>query len=1506
MKSTNHKILFALFIFLFITVGAVSFYSSKNVFAETAIIISPSESQSVTGVFEANVDWTTEGASATCAYVYDDFGPTIFSSSGWTEVDCGLAGSDIPAPSTDGEHTLRVAAWLGAGFTSNATSDYVTFTYTANPEFSGTGDGTELDPYQITTCTQLQEMNYDLDARYVLANNIDCAASATWNENVDEWVDGVVDGTLIDDEYVGVVNNGYFGFEPIGQVAVMGESQGFAGTLDGQGYSISNLWIFRKNQHNGLIGYATDATIRNITLNNAQIVGGSSTGGFLGYGSGVTLEDLTNTNGMVRAYLAYRGGGIAGEITDGSNATLLTVTDGTVHGSGNVIGGLIGLVYNSTVTDSSTSADVDGGEYIGGAFGEIEISNIDNVDATGDVESNDGDDIPAGINFSKNGFYTGGFAGRIYDSVVHDSTASGSVTAEDNYAGGFAGSIENTSEITDSSATGIVSGNEYVGGFAGNIDYSEIVDSTATGAVTSAGSYAGGFTGESLCDSAFLRVSASGNVESGNSYVGGFTGFDACEGPGSTFTQAAAHGNVVGNNVVGGFIGYGNLSTFTNVYSSGTVTANDQAGSFASDITSSNLDNVYARGLLTVSGGTFFGGFAKDASDTTITDSFWDSESIGVELACQTGDCVGLSELTTVQATTQSTYTDVSWNFESVWGVSADNDGYPSFLWESFGPMLGSGTEEDPYQVNQCFDADESGYYELQNNISDVYGTCITIEADDVFIDGNGYTISGVAEGDEEESVYGIYNEGYDNVSITDITIESFTDGIRFNDVQGTSVITDVTIESMYDDGIELRGVSGLIISDSTITDVDDNGITFRIYYNNFDEEIYNSDIVVQNVVVSDTYDYGMEFDYVTDLVVTGNEISDTEDDDGISMYYVENAEITNNTLTNIYSDGFYLADSVNVLISENTIDGVTSGDGIDLDYDEEGNSDITITDNILINIGDNGIEITDANNVIITGNTLNVYDRGIDIGESEDITFSENTITPTVREYFEISTGTTESIMLDIIDADESSSNDYSSITYTLPFTFNFQGRDITDISVSSNGAVELLEDGESCYICNDGGRYDDYLSSDVLFASFDDLSVTTNPGDYYAVFSPDDEYVVVEWKGTTQYDYDSATYPIHFQVALYPDGEVQWNFIEMNFQGYYNDMFTGAYDVETGDLYRAGIAINEVSSYRADFSGDTEYELTESYDPITGIDLYEVSGSSFIGNDIQAEQWVYTVAIEDVVFNDSDSGNTYRLLSGEGAWTVFNIIDTNGNGYAESGTDRPFSQATLGTDYWSGDGEDVYPGSEITSVASAPAVSEVRRSSSRKSQRVLKKDVLNHDNDKKGNDNSEDQGSSDTPSTSVSTTRELQRFLNTNGFPIAQSGPGSLNNETDTFGELTRQALARFQQANGISPALGIFGPITKAFINKTSLTTPSTPNTTPLTEAERDLELGSTGVDVTKLQELLIKAGFPISSGATGYFGQQTKDALISYQKSNGIIPASGYFGPMTRAKINGAGI
>ena len=125
--------------------------------------------------------------------------------------------------------------------------------------FSGSGAGTEGDPYLITTLSQLQEMKNDLTAYYKLSNDIDASATSTWNDNGE---------------------GGYYGFEPIGT-----ESTPFQGGLDGNYHVISDLYINRPLLDDvGLFGHSDWQSdfIKNLGLDNVDFTGGYRTGGLIG------------------------------------------------------------------------------------------------------------------------------------------------------------------------------------------------------------------------------------------------------------------------------------------------------------------------------------------------------------------------------------------------------------------------------------------------------------------------------------------------------------------------------------------------------------------------------------------------------------------------------------------------------------------------------------------------------------------------------------------------------------------------------------------------------------------------------------------------------------------------------------------------------------------------------------------------------------------------------------------------------------------------------------------------------------------------------------------------------------------------------------------------------------------------------------------------------------------------------------------------------------------------
>ncbi|MBN1602694.1 MAG: hypothetical protein JW915_13885 [Chitinispirillaceae bacterium] len=132
------------------------------------------------------------------------------------------------------------------------------YPYLRDSRFSGTGSGTQDDPYRITTVQQLQEINRDPTACYVLFNDIDASVTRTerWNSNG--------------------------GFTPI---------MNFTGSFDGKGYRIFNLYINRPHfSHVGLFGYIKGATIKNAGLVNMVAYGNNYCALVAGENNGGTIE----------------------------------------------------------------------------------------------------------------------------------------------------------------------------------------------------------------------------------------------------------------------------------------------------------------------------------------------------------------------------------------------------------------------------------------------------------------------------------------------------------------------------------------------------------------------------------------------------------------------------------------------------------------------------------------------------------------------------------------------------------------------------------------------------------------------------------------------------------------------------------------------------------------------------------------------------------------------------------------------------------------------------------------------------------------------------------------------------------------------------------------------------------------------------------------------------------------------------------------------------------------
>jgi filamentous hemagglutinin family protein len=418
----------------------------------------------------------------------------------------------------------------------------------------------------------------------------------------------------------------------------------FTGNFAGLGHSISNLTIAATQKNTGLIGTATNATLRDIGLKSVDISSTSTyVGALLGTGTSSTVRGSYST-GQVSAYSIV--GGLIGSLSNGSasydyssaDVTSTEEVPGSISGQSYpnfYTGGLIGISSNSGISHTDATGDVTSyNGYTGGLVGKFSGSSIDLSYATGTVKETT-------LESSDGGSATGGLVGEAWGDV-HNSYATGDVTGYDQVGGliGLAGIIGSTSdnivEISNSHATGDVNAygwedssdfwsasgvgagglvgsaynvtisksyatgnvtsyydrpyldqnsseeNGYVGGLVGYINNGNITESYATGNVSITGDFLYG-AGGLVGGATLTTVSNSfayGDV-TGADYVGGLIGLLAGSDGTASVTDSAAYGDVSGYNYVGGVVGY--------------VAGNDQ-------YSSASITNVSSYGDVTATG----------------------------------------------------------------------------------------------------------------------------------------------------------------------------------------------------------------------------------------------------------------------------------------------------------------------------------------------------------------------------------------------------------------------------------------------------------------------------------------------------------------------------------------------------------------------------------------------------------------------------------------------------------------------------------------------------------------------------------------------------------------------------------------------------------------------------------------------------------------------------------------------------------------------------------------
>ncbi len=258
------------------------------------------------------------------------------------------------------------------------------------------GNGSEGSPYIITKAEELawfrdavNDGNYEICAK--IADNVevidlkDFCHAADASQNLKE-----------------------LSWEPIGN-----SDWSYVGTFDGNGKTITNLYINATQAYMGLFGRIYKSTIKNLTFENANVTNTENNIGILaGYaGNGNTLQNIKISNtcqikggndftGGIAGYLdgnAYNCvnyatvqgtedvGGLFGFYSRDGNSMTACANYGNVTASSYTAGGLVGYFESGAIKDCANYGDITGTSNVGNLIGNAQSCNLNNVLGTGNV-----------------------------------------------------------------------------------------------------------------------------------------------------------------------------------------------------------------------------------------------------------------------------------------------------------------------------------------------------------------------------------------------------------------------------------------------------------------------------------------------------------------------------------------------------------------------------------------------------------------------------------------------------------------------------------------------------------------------------------------------------------------------------------------------------------------------------------------------------------------------------------------------------------------------------------------------------------------------------------------------------------------------------------------------------------------------------------------------------------------------------------------------------------------
>ena len=281
------------------------------------------------------------------------------------------------------------------------------------------GDGEVGNPYIITKAEELAWFRDQVNS----GNNFICAKIS---DDVE-----VIDMSTVCHAEDKSQNLKELSWKPIGK-----NDYGYQywGTFDGNGKTITNLYINASQNNVGLFGYTSEGTIKNLTFEYANVTNTGVFTGILvgyanGYGNASNLRNIKISNtcqikggketGGIAGDLSYanayncvnyatvqgnnRVGGLFGYCSVENSSITTCANYGNVTATSTDAGGLVGYFISGTIQDCANYGDVKGTERVAGMAGYVSKGKIQNVFNYGNISATNSTDAGMAFGNSDNG-----------------------------------------------------------------------------------------------------------------------------------------------------------------------------------------------------------------------------------------------------------------------------------------------------------------------------------------------------------------------------------------------------------------------------------------------------------------------------------------------------------------------------------------------------------------------------------------------------------------------------------------------------------------------------------------------------------------------------------------------------------------------------------------------------------------------------------------------------------------------------------------------------------------------------------------------------------------------------------------------------------------------------------------------------------------------------------------------------------------------------------------------